>query len=276
MGTLEARVLLGWMSRDDAVKFLIGECQFDPPITHAEANQQWEEYHSRVQALPVRDATSPTHQTITSFQESEAKKEFLRRFKGAPNILDVIKIDPSKLVVHQLIVVTDRSNRYQSKVQSSNGWIKECLLAEHANQSPQLQIQAGINFVNAQLPHAEFAFSFVPGSGFQIQQMARHVTVTEFGNRTLLWAGYHRSFARMVSIAPDAIDRSLVVALTTDGVFKVSPASPNHGEREMLTGERPPLFGDFLDPRFFMSVPLLKKRFELQIRAQIVSINDPT
>jgi hypothetical protein len=272
---LEARVLLGWMERDPAVKFLTEDCGFDPAMTKDQASECWEEYHSRVSALPMRDATSPARQPITNFHETEAKKEFLRRFKGAPNILDVVKIDPNNLVVHQLIVVTERSLRYQSRIKSSNGWIKECLLAD-ANQSPQLQIQAGMNFVNAQLPHAEFAFSFVPGLGFQIQQMARHVTVTEFGNRMLLWAGYHRSFARMVSIAPDAIDRSLVVALTTDGAFKVSPASPNHGEREMLTGDRPPFFGDFFDPRFFMSVPLLKKRFELQIRAQIVSINDPT
>jgi hypothetical protein len=264
------------MERDQAVKFLMEDCQFDPPITKERASERWEEFHSRVIALPVRDATSPARQPITNFHENEAKKEFLRRFKGAPNILDVIKIEPGNLVVHQLIVVTERSRRYQSKIQDSSGWIKECLLADHADQNPQLQIQAGINFVNAQLPHAEFAFSFVPGLGFQIQQMARHVTVTEFGDRTLLWAGYHRSFARMVSIAPDAIDRSLVVALTTDGAFKVSPASPNHGEREMLTGDRPPFFGDFFDPRFFISVPLLKKRFELQIRAQIVSINDPT
>lgn len=76
-------------------------------------------------------------------------------------------------------------------------------------------------------------------------------------------------------MAPDAIDRSLVVALTADGNFKVSPASPNHGEREMLTGARPPLFGDFFDERFFIKVKLRKKRFELQIRGQIVAIDEP-
>jgi hypothetical protein len=89
----------------------------------------------------------------------------------------------------------------------------------------------------------------------------------------MLWAGYHRSYARMVSMAPEAIDRSLVVALTEDGNFKVSPASPNHGEREMLTGGRPPLFSDFFAEGFFMKVKLRKKRFELQIRAQITALD---
>ncbi len=90
----------------------------------------------------------------------------------------------------------------------------------------------------------------------------------------MLWAGYHRSYARMLSIAPDAIDRSLVVALTRDGVLKVLPGSPNHGELKMLTGARPPLFGDFFDARFFMNVRLRKRRFELRVRAELVPIDE--
>ncbi|HTB10189.1 MAG TPA: hypothetical protein VK752_01385 [Bryobacteraceae bacterium] len=274
--TIEARALIGWMDRDQAVKFLVQDCLFDPPFAEDQALEIWEKYRCAVQRLPPRNATAPIRIPITDHHESEGKAEFLRRFKGATNILDVIKVDPMKLVVHQLHIVTERSlKHHQASVQSRNGWIKHSLLGD-GSQNPQINIQSGMNFANAQLPHAEFIFSFGPPNGFQIQQMARHVNVTEFGDRLLLWAGYHRSFARMVSIAPDAIDRSLVVALTTDGTFKVSPASPNQGEREMLTGERPPFFGDFFNPVFFMSVPLRKKRFELQIRAQIVPIDDPT
>ena len=273
---LEARVLLGWMDRDLAVKFLTEDCEFDPPLTKERAAELWAEFQARVTALPPRTVTAPARIPLTEQCEIDGKREFLRRFRAAANVLDVIKIDPSNLIVHQLYVVTERSRQYEARVQTPNGWVRECLLGDGANSNVQLQIQSGMNLANVQLPHAEFSFSFAPQVGFQIQQFARHVTVTEFGDRMLLWAGYHRSFARMASIAPDAIERSLVVALTTDGVFKVSPASPNQGEREMLTGDRPPFFGDFLDPRFFMSVPLRKKRFELQIRAQIVSIDDPT
>jgi hypothetical protein len=77
----------------------------------------------------------------------------------------------------------------------------------------------------------------------------------------------------MANIAPDAIDRSLLVVLTTDGDFLLSADSPNQGLREMLRGPRPPLFRDFFDDRFVMKVKLRKKRFELQIRAQLVGIN---
>jgi hypothetical protein len=90
----------------------------------------------------------------------------------------------------------------------------------------------------------------------------------------MLWAGYHRSYARMLSIAPDAMDRSLVVALTKDADLKVSTGSPNHGERKILTGPRPPLFGDFFDARFFMNVKLRKRRFELRVRAELVPVDE--
>ena len=85
----------------------------------------------------------------------------------------------------------------------------------------------------------------------------------------MLWAGYHQSYACMLSTAPDAMDRSLVVTLTTDGIS----GSPNHGKRKMLTGPRPPLFCDFFDARFFMNVKLRKRRFELRVRAELVPVD---
>jgi len=78
----------------------------------------------------------------------------------------------------------------------------------------------------------------------------------------------------MESAKPDGMERSsLLVALTTDADFILSPQSPNQGLRAMLCGPRPPLFGDFFDDRFFIKVKLRKKRYELQIRAQVVAVD---
>ncbi len=128
--------------------------------------------------------------------------------------------------------------------------------------------------MDIRVPHMEFCFVFIPKEGFQIQELARHVSVTAYGDRMILWAGYHRSYARMTSANPEAIERSLLAVLTTDADFVLSPDSPNHGLRAMVRGLRPPLFADFLDERFFMDVRLRKKRFELQIRANIVAIDE--
>jgi hypothetical protein len=129
------------------------------------------------------------------------------------------------------------------------------------------------NAVDALVPHGEFMFAFNPAAGFGIQEFMKNATVNRFDGRLWLWSGYHRSYARIANMAPDAIDRSLLVVRTTDGDFLVESNSPNQGLREMLRGRRPALFRDFFDERLFMRVRLRKKRFELQIRAQVVGIN---
>jgi hypothetical protein len=270
--TVDGIVLLGWKTEAEALAFLMNHCVFDEPLGKDAALAIWHHYRSAVASLPERAALAPQRLPITGHYELEAVKEFKRKWRGALNILDVVKIDPMGLVVHQLDIVVERSHStYRSKVESMNGWLKHGLFGDGA--TPSLNIRAAMNAVDVELPHAEFVFGFNPARGFTVEQMARHVNVTEFGNRMMLWAGYHRSYARMLSMAPDAIDRSLVVALTADGNFKVSPLSPNQGEREMLTGLRPPLFGDFLDDRLVMKVKLRKKRFELHVRAAIAAID---
>jgi hypothetical protein len=127
---------------------------------------------------------------------------------------------------------------------------------------------------NVNVPHGEFAFVFEPQvTQFLVIETARHTSVTQFGDRMLLWAGYHRSYARMVNANPEGIERSMLVALTTDADFFVSEQSPNQGLRAVVCGLRPPLFRDFFDERFFINVRLRKKRWELQIRAQCVGVN---
>ena len=270
MPTVDAIVLLGWLERDAAVKFLVNECVFDAPLSEAEAERIWEPWRVTVEALPERLALAPERLPIDSFHAREVRKEFLNRYKGAKNILDVIRIDPMGLVVHQLWVITDRSGIYRTRVETRRGWLEHALLCNDRNALPTLNMRAGANWIDIEIPHAEFILTADQRRGIHIQQLAGHVNVTEFGGRMMLWAGYHRSYARMLSIAPDAMDRSLLVTLTTDGI----PGSPNQGERTILTVPRPPLFGDFFDARFFMNVKFRKRRFELRVRAQIVPVDE--
>ena len=86
-------------------------------------------------------------------------------------------------------------------------------------------------------------------AGFGIQEFMKNATVNRFDGRLWLWSGYHRSYARIANMAPDAIDRSLLVVRTTDGDFLVASNSPNQGLRDMLRGRRPALFRDFFDER---------------------------
>ena len=77
----------------------------------------------------------------------------------------------------------------------------------------------------------------------------------------------------MASAVPEAIVRSALMVLTTDGVLETSPGATDQGLRAIICGETPPLFADFLDERLAIKVKLRKRRFELHVRAAIVPID---
>lgn len=266
---IDAHVLIGWFDRDNAVRLLTKDCAFDPPLTDADAVARWQPYRDRVEALPGRAANAPAPLPLDSAEKS-ARDHFLKAHPGAANIKDVIKIDPTGLVVHQLIVCEERCKEYQKDVKTMQGWINSTLAAQQV--SHQVQIHIGVNAMDIDVPHGEFVVNFT-NTGYQIAELAKFVSVTRFDQRMLLHAGYHRSYARMSGMAPDAIDRSVLVVVATDGDFLVSPSSPNHGVRAMCCGLRPPLFADFFDDRFFMTLPIKRKRFVLQVRGQMVPVD---
>lgn len=274
---VEARVLIGWMQREQAVKFLQEECVFDPPLTEEQAEQLWAPYRERVAALS-RPICLPPHLPL-NHREQQQRDEALREFGrlGIQGIKDVIKIDPRGLIVHQHYVLTSRAAEYQTKLTSSENWFKDAV--KPAIPAPKsIQIYAGRNIVNIDVPHGEFFFSHDPRSGFVVQEFMRYVSAWRLptNDRMLLWAGYHRSYARMVSMAPDANVRSLLMVLADVGTLDVFPDAPNGGLRAIVCGPTPPLFGDFFDDGFFVTVNLRKKRFQLQIRANCVPVDDTT
>jgi hypothetical protein len=272
--TVDAVVLLGWMEQGKAIEYLRTECVFDAPLSDQGAVEIWARYRDAVAALGLRPVGIPTRLAMNDYERRSADA-FLAVFKHQlrlPSIQDVIKIDPRELVIRQFYVVNDRSDGY-AEVCTATGWVKHCLpTAPPAPKS--VNIFSGINAVNIQVPHGEFFFTH-NGQQFEIREYLRHVTVSPFASqeRMLLWAGYHRSYARMASTVPEAIVRSALMVLTTDGTFDTSPGAPDKGLRAIICGDSPPLFADFFDCRLAMKVKLRKKRFELQVRSGIAAIN---
>ena len=100
IATLKGRVLLGWLSRDAAIQFLLKECVFDPPIDAAAAESIWQDYRTRVDALPVRAQSVPPNLglTVPKVAHSIKFKNFLASV-GPHNVIDVEKLDLSALTV---------------------------------------------------------------------------------------------------------------------------------------------------------------------------------
>lgn len=285
--TLEAVILPGWMERDDAVNLLVNECVSDPPLTQVAAATLWRQFRDRAEALPERPALEPTHEPLTHLEQQHAQRfmTFLRGM-GVTDIQRVIKIDLSNLVIFQYYVITERAEEYKNRIGNVPPKDAEECLPTSLNNA-QVQIAYTRNGPNSQadidLPHAEFFFGVNPATAmFSATQFLRHVTVTRAqavsGTRLVLTAGYHRSYARMLSRTPTAAARSALVALAANtlvspptqlgvgvigGVFGLAPF-----------GLRPALFADFFTDGLFMKVNLRRKRYQLQVRSTLVALDD--
>jgi hypothetical protein len=80
MNTLEGKVLLGWMTKEEARIALCDACHFDPAMTAVKAEQLWREYKQRVDALPERPSIATAELPLDSSEQAIAE-EFLSTAK---------------------------------------------------------------------------------------------------------------------------------------------------------------------------------------------------
>jgi hypothetical protein len=267
--TIDGILLVGWMERDEALKYLCQESVSNPPTTERKAEDLWHRYRDAVQSLPAREPIMPVRLALAGV-ELHAARTFRNRYRTQPIILDVIKVDPFELLVHQLAIATGISREYETKV-AGKRWVEESLLTNRRSQVVQRVDAEGLHI---ELPHAEFLVAIHRDATFAVTEHAHYVSVAEFENRLLLTAGYHRSFAyiRAAGNAPDAIARSIVAVLTTDLPAQLSPKPPKTGLHAVLAGPRPPLFRDFFDERLVIRVKLRKKRYEIFVHRRDIDV----
>ena len=78
--TMDGVVLLGWMDRDAAVKYLTTSCVADPPpYTEGSAEELWRQYRDKCAALPEREAAAPVPITLNHEERQHANQRKSRR-----------------------------------------------------------------------------------------------------------------------------------------------------------------------------------------------------
>jgi len=260
--TLDGILLLGWMEKAEAVNWLTQQCWSDPAITAIEAEALWEKYRAVVQALPDPRPVPKLERKPIPTSAAAHVKQFLTRHRG-PEVLDVLNVDPRQLVIYQFYVAVSRSDEHVKN--GSKAWAETCLQIDRPG-SP-LPIRSEGNVIKLSLPHAEHGLMIQPDGALRIQQGAGFISLCEINERTILKAGYHRSFAALRAMnAPDAKDTFLLVALTATAPPQLSAVVPMQGLKAVVLGSRPPLFSDFLDESLAMKVKLRKKKYEAHIR----------
>jgi hypothetical protein len=270
--TEETLLLLGWMERDRALSYLCKDCAEIPPYSESEAESLWSDYRARVNSLPARAAKAPRTLKLNR-EEKDAARKFLAPYRaaGESHIRDVIKVDPMGLVVHQFFVTLDTAREAMEEA-GTPSWSIRNSLAARPKEGRMLPGNFRTNAAEIQIPHGEFAVDFQAGNTFGVIEYAGHLSASEYGERMVLWSGYHRAYARVTSLKNKATDRSLLVVLSKDADYLLAPDSPEPELRATLWGPRPPLFADFFDDRFFLKIRLRKKRFELRIRASVEAV----
>jgi hypothetical protein len=264
--TLDGILLLGWMEKAEAVSWLLEHCWFDPPLTPQQAEELWAKYSAAVDGFSNPRQLQPLQRMGIPVSAQAHVKQFLARHKG-PEVLDVWNIDPRNLAIYQFYVAVDRADRHAKTF--GKDWAQSCLQIDRPG-SP-LPIRSEGNTIKLSLPHGEHGLMIQPDGAFRIQQGAGFISLCQINGRTILKAGYHRSFAAARAMnAPDAKDTSLLVALTATAPPQLSAQLPMQGLKALVLGSRPPLFSDFLDDSLAMKVKLRKKKYEAHIRFEQV------
>ena len=263
--TLEARVLLGWMRRDDAVRFLREECCFPSPLTETEAEALWRWKVQAVEALPPWQGREVQPAPLTAAEQS-AVRQFRKLNRNATEEYDFLKLDARDLVIHQLQVVTEVPDSVRDGV-AGEEWLKTALLNVKSSSPVKWRVES--EQVIFELPHGEFYLSGPSPSDVRLQllQNPACARVVNLGRRVLLINGYHRTWARLLHdpVTP-------VVFVST----KSLPATATGTDGEplsILRAARPPLFRDFLDNSLSLTVPMRRKQgYEMRVKVELVSI----
>jgi hypothetical protein len=261
---LDGVVLLGWKTRDAALDLLQNSCHFDPPLTDGAAEALWAEYRGRVNEQRGREIRLPERLPFTN-DEQELIERFRDTMKASRIIVgEVVKLDPVRLVVHQLEITTAQSDATARRLQTPSDWTLEFLAPSTPLMSPP-KVHHLPNAIDLELPHGEWLLNFDPVRGFLVTEGGKHVGVATMNSRLALWSGYHRTYAAAVH----ARSREPGILAVVEDEALASAAPRTCGLRAARS-DNPPIFDDFFNPDLALRVQFRRKRFTMQVRARMV------
>src|SRR5580692_6722249 len=180
---LAGRALLGWMDREQAVKFLMEDCLFSSPLTLRCAEEIWEARKAIVENL--REEPFTTRKLSLSAADLKAARRFRSRHPGAESVVDFVKLNPMDLVVHQLWVSTAIADGYRDRV-APDKWLQTALLDPPS--SSRLKWRREENVIVFDVPHYEFflAGPSQPDAQMRVAEVDSFITVAFHADRALL------------------------------------------------------------------------------------------
>jgi tetratricopeptide (TPR) repeat protein len=266
---LAGRALLGWMGREQAVKFLMEDCLFFPPLTLAAAEAVWESRKAIVEALPPEEP-SAARKLPLSAADLKAARKFRIKNPDFDFVVDFVRLNPMDLVVSQLWVSTAIADRYRDKV-TPDKWLQTALLDPPSGS--RLTSRSDGDTITFDLPHSEY-FLTVPSqpNELRVAEADTFITVGFHADRALLLRGYHRTFA-CAQFVREAVNAPHGVLFAESNQLRAM-GSLAEGVLSMMEGPRPPRMRDFFDDRFFLPVTLRRRRYQMRVHCEVAEIDD--
>jgi hypothetical protein len=268
---LAGRALPGWMERKEAVRFLMEDCLFSPPLTRRGAEEIWESRKAITESRRLEEAPFTPRKIPLSDADLKAARKFRGRHPDADSVVDFVRLNPMDLVIHQLWVSTAIAEGYRDRATPDN-WLNTALLDPPLNS--RLQWRREGDTVIVDLPHFEYflAGPWQPDGHMRVSEADAFVTVALHAERALLLRGYHRTFA----CAQGVLERANAPDGALFGVSNSLAAMGSDAEEMLLTmeGPRPPRMGDFFDDRLFLPVTLRRRQYQMRIDYAVVEIDE--
>jgi tetratricopeptide (TPR) repeat protein len=266
---LSARALLGWMDRGEAARFLMEDCIFSTPLTCGVAEEIWESHKAVAESLPREESISPKKLPLSA-ADLNAVRKFRKKHSDEDAVVDFVRLNPMDLVIHQLWVSTEISDRYRESV-TPDKWLHTALLNPPTD--TRLKWRRETDTILIDLPHAEFflAGPLQPSGQMRVSEARGFITVAFHANRALLLSGYHLTFACAQRVL-EAVDAPRGVLFGVSNQLESMGSMADEVLRTM-EGPRPPRMADLFDDRLFVAVKLRRRRHQMRIHFEVAAID---
>jgi tetratricopeptide (TPR) repeat protein len=256
------------MTLEEATRFLTRDCVFSNPISTGAAEEIWRRHRSIVESMPGACASL---QSILPMSDTDLKaaRKFRSRHAREHSVVDVVRLNPMDLVVHQHWISPTLAEKYQSST-APERWFQTALL-DPPSSAPQTARRDG-NSVVFDLPHSEFLLGGPSGPQglLQVCEPKAFVTVAFHANRAVLVSGYHRAFA-LVKHLLEAVNPPRGVLFAVSNALDLM-GSDADDVRALMEQPRPPRLADFFDPQVYFPVTLRKRRYQMRIQYEVVEV----
>lgn len=253
-----AKVLLGYMSEQDAIGFLKSQCSIEG-ATYDHLRTLWSNAKSAVDALPPKDLSAE----IVDLDVQT--KEHVEEVSNQPAFPEVVQqrrwsfraVEIDKLVCFQKHVDIDYATGLAKDLNFADAdtLIEFCLPLRPARRQIAKTVDPYQNVYTIFAPNMDFRILGMEEAedpvtkrklfGFAVGFGVRFIQVVHFANRYFLKNGYHHVYA----LGRNGVKHVPCILIEGENLEDTGAGRPGFFPDDLLLSARPPTFADFLESR---------------------------